>query len=256
MKKFIAALIVMVLVATAAAVTATAAGSFEYAHITASGNDPYANFVFHDGKSIDPDTVKWAAVKYRTITEKDNTGVQLIGQFYINPAAEPFIPVKYNHTQKWETIVVDMTTVSEKASSGSIWNSTRYTGTTAIRFDPLESNRDAEAADGEHDTAVVSDGDCIDIAWIAFFASEADAKAYDGTQDTPAAVLLPEDLAKGTGANAIGSVEVMTEAGADDTPVTPDEPGNTPDTSDAAVVAIAALGCVALAGIVVSKKVK
>ena len=45
------------------------------AHIVASGNDPYATFTFHDGKSIDPDTCKWAAIKYRTITEKDNTGV-------------------------------------------------------------------------------------------------------------------------------------------------------------------------------------
>lgn len=253
MKKIIALTAILVLILTAAAAAVSAADSFEYAHITASGNDPYATFNFHDGKSIDPDTVKWAAVKYRTITEKDNTGVQLIGQFYVNPAAEPFVPVKYNHTQKWEILVVDLTTVSEKASSGSIWDSTHYSAPSQIRFDPIESNRDAEAH-LDSDPAVVSNGDSIDIAWIAFFASEADAKAYDGSQNTPAALLLPEDLTKGIGANNMGSVEVKTESAASEQHGS-DTPAN-PATSDAAVVAISALACVALAGIVVAKRVK
>ncbi|MBR4979492.1 MAG: hypothetical protein IKX77_02960, partial [Clostridia bacterium] len=219
-------------------------------------NDPYANFSFHDGKAIDPDTVKWAKIKYRTITKTDNTGVELIGQFYVNPAAEPFIPVKYNHTQKWETLVVDLTSVSEKASSGSIWDSAHYSGKTQIRFDPMESNRDAEAQDGEHDVARVQDGDCIDIAWIAFFESEADAKAYDGTQDTPAVIILPEDLESYTPGNAIKSIELMEEEAKAEDPGQSgdDQPGETPATSDASVVAIATVACIALAGVVVAAK--
>lgn len=213
MKKITALLIAIVLIVPMLSVIhVSAAEEFTYAHIVASGNDPYGTVNFNpDGNntSIDPDVVKWAAVKYRTITETDNTGVQLIGQFYVNPAVEPFVPIKYNHTQQWEITVVDLTAVSEKTSLASAWNSAKYTGVDGIRFDPLESNRDAEAQDGEHDTAVVSSGDSIDIAFIAFFENEEDAKAYDGTQNTPYCIILPEDLEWYTGGNGIDMVEIV-----------------------------------------------
>lgn len=213
MKKLIAVIILATLMFTAIAVIpANAAEDFDYVHIVASGNDPYATIRFNaNGKNttIDPDTVKWAVIKYRTVTETDNTGVQLIGQFYILSAAEPFVPIKYNHTREWETLVVDLTSVSEKTQLASAWNSTKYTDKTGIRFDPLESNRDAEAATSESDTAVVSDGDSIDIAFIAFFDNEDDAKAYDGSQDTPYCIILPEDLEWYEGGNAIGEVEYV-----------------------------------------------
>lgn len=212
MKKFISIILVFVILAAIAALPTYAAEDFTYVHIVAGGNDPYATFRFNSsGKnaSIDPDVVKWAVVKYRTITETDNTGVQYIGQFYISPAAEPFIPIKYNHTQQWETIVVDLTSVSEKTSLASKWNTTSYTDLTSIRFDPLESNRDAELQQSESDTAVVSAGDSIDIAFIAFFDNEEDAKAYDGTQDTPYCIILPEDLEWYEAGNAIEDAEVI-----------------------------------------------
>ena len=217
MKKTLALLIVAVFVFAAfSAINASAAvkagEGVAFAHVVAMGNDPYAEFMFNpDGNhtTIDPDTVKWASVRYRTITETDNTGVQLIGQFYICSAAEPFIPIKYVHSGQWETIIVDMTSVSEKTALASKWNSKSYTDTSKIRFDPLESNRDAEAAQGESDTAVVSDGDSIDIAWIAFFESEEDAKAYDGTQNTPYCIILPEDLEWPGGTNNIADPEVI-----------------------------------------------
>ena len=214
MKKTFALLIVMSLLFAALSSMHVSAGeeSFEFAHFVATGNDPYASFTFNPGgnnTTIDPDTVKWASVKYRTITETDNTGVQLIGQLYISPAAEPFIPIKYVHSGQWETLIVDLTSVSDKTSLASKWNSASYTDKTSIRFDPLESNRDAELAQSESDTAVVSDGDSIDIAWIAFFESEEDAKAYDGTQNTPYCILLPEDFEWPSGGNNLPDPEVF-----------------------------------------------
>lgn len=212
MKKILAVLVIFVMLASAAAIPAWSAEEFPYVHIVASGNDPYASFNFSpDGNntSINPDTVKWACIKYRTVTETDTTGVQLIGQFYIMPAVEPFVPIKYNHTRQWETLVVDLTSVSEKTTLPSAWNSGKYTNTSAIRFDPLESNRDAEAQDGENDVARVSEGDSIDIAFIAFFENEEDAKAYDGTQDTPYCIILPDDLEWYNEGNAIEEVEVI-----------------------------------------------
>ena len=158
MKKIFAAILVFVMLAAVAAIPAYAAEDFPYAHIVASGNDPYAEFEFNSGgnnSSIDPDAVKWAAVKYRTVTETDSTGVQLIGQLYISPAVEPFIPLKYEHTRQWEILVVDLTSVSEKTELASKWDSKNYTANSKIRFDPLESNRDAEAQDGDNDVARV-----------------------------------------------------------------------------------------------------
>ncbi|MBO4423444.1 MAG: hypothetical protein J5879_08385 [Clostridia bacterium] len=263
MKKIIAVILFAALAVTAfATVSANAAGTFKYAHITASGNDPYATFTFSSEGAhteIDPETVKWAAIKYRTVTEKDNTGVQLKGQLYVNPAAEPFIPIVYNHTQKWETAIVDLTSVSTKTSLASIWDNSHYSGKTAIRFDPMEPDRDAEDQNNEHNVAVVEPDSVIDIAWIAFFENEADAKAYDGTQNTPYCILLPEDLTAGAGANSIGSVEVLEytegeEPAGEDPKAEDPTPASNPKTSDASVVAIAALACIALAGVVVASK--
>lgn len=212
MKKLSAIILVFVLLASVMIFPTYAAEDFDYVHIVAGGNDPYATFRFNtSGKntSIDPDTVKWATIKYRTVTETDNTGVQLIGQFYISPAVEPFIPIKYNHSGEWETLVVDLTSVSEKTSLASIWNSSKYSDKTSIRFDPLESNRDAELQQSESDNAVVSAGDSIDVAFIAFFDNEEDAKAYDGSQDTPYCIILPDDLEWYEAGNAIDDIEVI-----------------------------------------------
>ena len=268
MKKAVAILIIIMMAAAAfASLAVQAEEPAKYVHITASANDPYANVNFSpDGNhtEIDPDVVKWAAVKYRTVTEVDDTGVQLIGQFYINPAAEPFIPVKYDHTRKWETLVVDLTGVSQKTSLSSIWDGGHYTSKGAIRFDPLESNRDAEANEAGSDAAKVSEGDSIDIAWIAFFENEDDAKSYDGTQNTPYCIITPEELSQmpsAAGANGIASaviVEGKENAAPDNTETKAADPlpAANPKTTDASVVAVAALACVALAGVIttVAKK--
>ena len=237
MRKTSAVLLAALIIMSALFLTpVNAADDFPYARITASGNDPHGTFNFSpDGKndSIDPDTVKWASIKYRTITETDSTGVQLIGQFYIVPAMEPFVPIRYEHTQQWEITVVDLTSVSEKTSLSSVWNSTKYTNTDSIRFDPLESNRDAEAQSSATDEARVQDGDCIDIAFIAFFDNEEDAKAYDGTQDTPYCMILPDDLEWFTGNKSIGMVEVIDNSAPATDPVTTEADATEPDTSAA-----------------------
>ncbi len=170
----------------------------EYVAFFALGNDPYATFAFSkDGKNdeIDPDTVTWAAIRYRTVTKEDNNGNPLTGQFYISPAAEPFVPIVWNHTEKWETVIVDMTSVREGTELVSKWNSSSYTSTTTIRFDPMESLRDAEAAQNELDDNIVLEDSEIDIAWIAFFETKEEAEAFDGKDMTaPYCVLTVLEL--------------------------------------------------------------
>ena len=257
MKKLIAIAVVIIMAVSAFAAVAQAADTLEYVHFVAGGNDPYANFTFANGAKIDPDTVKWAAIKYRTITEVDNTGVQLKGQLYVNPAAEPFIPIEYKHTQKWEVAVIDLTSVSSKTTLSSIWDSSHYTGTTAIRFDPMEPDRDAEDQNNEHNVAEVEADSAIDVAWIAFFENEADAKAFDGSQNTYACILDAAALSAPSGGNNIRTSEIAEEEAKAEDPNQggDDEPAN-PSTSDASVVAIASVACIALAGIVVAAKGK
>jgi len=190
MKKFLALAIVAVMTVALFAVGVQAADDFPYAHFVADGNDPCTGVTFSGAHTaMDPDAVKWAAIKYRTVTEKDSSGTALTGQIYVQPAQEPCVPINYVHSQSWETLVLDL-------SGCAAWNSEKYTQTGSFRFDFLQGN-------------TVQKGDSIDIAWIAFFENEADAKAYDGTQDTPYCVSAPSDLAAKAGTNALQSVEVV-----------------------------------------------
>ena len=176
----------------------------EYVRFTAEGNDPYANFSFSkEGNNfkIDPDTVLWAAIRYKTGSQYDSTGVEYTAQFYINPAAEPCIPIHYNFSGTWETAIIDMKSVSEVTEMESKWDSTSYTATSSIRFDPLEPDRDPENTAGDSSSGQVNSGDYIDIAWIAFFEKEEDAKAYTGKESTPYCILDVESLMSLNGAN-------------------------------------------------------
>jgi len=189
MKKFLALAIVAVMTVALFAVGAQAE-DFSYAHFVASGDDPCSGVTFSGAHTnMDPDAVKWAAIKYRTVSEKDSGGAALTGQIYVQPAQEPCVKVEYNHTQNWETLVLDL-------SGCAAWNSEKYTQTNSIRFDFLQGNK-------------VQDGDSIDIAWIAFFENEADAKAYNGTQDTPYCVSTPTELAAKAGTNQVKSIDVV-----------------------------------------------
>ncbi|MBQ2306116.1 MAG: PT domain-containing protein [Clostridia bacterium] len=206
LKKFsFAVAVVMVVTMLFASLPAFAAEeTFKCVRFTAQGNDPYASFTFSSaGKNdrINPDTVTWAAIRYKTGSQYDSTGVEYTAQFYINPAAEPCVPIRYNFTGNWETAIIDLTSVSESTELDSIWNSDSYTAVKSIRFDPLEPDRDSE--DTSQDTArgQVNSGDYIDVAWIAFFEKEDDAKAYTGKEDTPYCLLDVDSMMELNGAN-------------------------------------------------------
>ena len=170
----------------------------EFARFVATGNDPYGTFIFKDldgdNVVIDPDDVLWAAVRYRTISQYDTTGVEFGGQLYVVPPAEPFIPVTYVHSGQWETAIVNLTSVSSKTELDSKWDSISYGSKDRIRFDPLEPDRDAEADEQEGTSGKVKKGDSIDIAWIAFFEDEYSARAYSGRERTPVAILNADAL--------------------------------------------------------------
>ena len=205
-KKFsIFVAIVMVITMIGASFTAFAdEEEFNCVRFTALGNDPYSTFTFSNegnNKRIDPDTVTWAAIRYKTGSQYDSTGVEYTAQFYICPAAEPCIPVRYNFSGNWETAIVDMTSVSSVTELDSKWNSDTYTATGTIRFDPLEPDRDPENTAGDASSGQVNADDYIDIAWIAFFTSEADAKAYTGKEDTPYCLLDTDSLLTLNGQN-------------------------------------------------------
>lgn len=242
MKKFF-----VLTIALAMLLSIASFADFDYAHYVADNNDPYTTYKFDE--TIDTSKVTWAAIKYRTVTKTDSTGVDLIGQIYIDPAAEPFCPVKWNHTQEWETIVVDLTSVSEKTTMTEKWTGSAGTG---FRLDPMESNRDAEANVGtDLDDAKVQAGDSIDIAYIAFFETEAAAKAFDGTNGA-VALFTAEDLAV-TGERF--TAEVMTEKEAAPAPeVTPEAPSTgAAQTADMVSLSVAA-AVLALGAVVISKK--
>ncbi len=195
----------------------------EYARFTAKGNDPYGTLRFSSkGKntSINPDTVTWAAIRYRTDAQYDSTGVEYTGQFYISPASEPCIPIKYTFSNKWETTVVDMTSVNESTYLDSKWESGSYTATTTIRFDPLEPDRDSEDTSQDDVNGQVLSGDFIDVAWIAFFEKEEDARAYTGVEDTPYCIC---DLESFKGLSSVNNLGVTAIVGgeAEATPVPP-----------------------------------
>ncbi len=176
----------------------------EYVRFVATGNDPYGTFHFKlDGENttIDPDYVVWAAIRYRTVSQYDTSGTEFTAQFYVMPEREPCVPIRYNFTGQWETAIVDLTQVSEKTDFDSLWDAANYINVDIIRFDPLEPDRDSEDTSHDADSGKVKKGDCIDIAWIAFFESEYDARTYTGRENTPAAILDPDSLTQITNPN-------------------------------------------------------
>ena len=70
----------------------------EYVRFIGGGFDPYASFEFSSNgqnDEIDPDAVRWAAIRHRTSARYNENNVEYIAQFYVIPAAEPFIPAHY-----------------------------------------------------------------------------------------------------------------------------------------------------------------
>ncbi|MBP5633131.1 MAG: hypothetical protein J6Y21_10270 [Clostridia bacterium] len=189
----------------------------KYARFIALGNDPYATFKFSaSGKNtnIDPETVVWAAIRYRTESQYDSTGVEYKAQFYVNPANEPCVPVTYKFTKNWETSIIDCTATNEDTSLDSKWNSGGYTSTGEVRFDPLEPDRDSEDTSQDEVNGQVQKDDYIDVAWIAFFEKKEDAEAYTGVEDTPYCILDLSSFRNPAGAHNL-KIKIQSDNGED-----------------------------------------
>ncbi len=127
----------------------------DYVTFRALNNDPYV----HLRKSTATITDKFILIKYRTTSSVN-------GQIYFK-SAEPSVMINWNGNGEWNTVIVDAT------AAGANW-----TNKTIFRFDPLQS----------HQTDLLS---CtIDVEYIGFFSSEADAIQYE--QEREAEKELPE----------------------------------------------------------------
>ena len=127
-----------------------------YVTFTATGDDPY--FKFGDahapeGKGTD---LAYAVIKYRTTAKIGK------GEFFTNRSGGAHwgdggthVEWTYKTDGEWHAVVIDCTSAWGKAA-----NETLY----AFRLDPLASGAKA--------------GDTIDIAFIRFYASEDDARAF------------------------------------------------------------------------------
>ena len=247
MKKIITMLIAMAVVVSLAAgllpavyaagsTDTTGAGSTdnstdpEFVRFIGDGFDPYASFDFSENgenDTIDPDTVRWAAIRYRTAAQYNEDNVEYISQFYVYPPAEPFIPVHYVYSGQWETVIVDMTSVAALYGRETIWDSGHYSSTRTIRLDPLEPDRDAANFDDSTGRGKVIEGDYIDIAWIAFFEKEEDAKAYTGAENTPYCLLDADSLSEPFSIHNLKAEYISNKQ----TPETTAEPGEVSDSS-------------------------
>ncbi|MBQ3178868.1 MAG: hypothetical protein IJB52_13695 [Clostridia bacterium] len=247
MKKFLVMVMTVVMIATLAVAAMAETIEFDYVRYTAAGNDPYGSFEFG---AIDRAVTKWAVIKYRTVTEKDSTGAAIRGQLYAK-GAEPHVLINWNHTQQWETIVLDLTSTFDNGATPEIWTTTTET---TFRFDMMESNRDAVANDSA-DPAVIEEGAQIDIAYIAFYNSEADAKAETNAVVTLGADELAIESDRFTAEVLTEVIELPdpepeTEA---ETVAEVVEAPAAPQTFDAGIIAAVA-AVVAAAGYAVSKK--
>ena len=167
-----------------------------FARITSAGDDPWIMITPVPTTKVEN---KYATFKYRT-SSTVTLGIEVyteIAEPHASAGADAF-----QNDGQWHTAVIDLSTAQDQWK-GNI-----------SRIDPMNA-------------AGLPAGEVIDIAWVAIFADENDAKAYTGPNEgEPAA---PSD-----------------------NPTPADNPG----TADASVIAIAAVACVALAGVVVAKKVR
>ena len=104
MKKVLSLLIVLALAMTLAAGSLTTAFAAdtnttgaestdpEYVRFIGGGFDPYASFEFStngQNDEIDPDIVRWAAIRHRTAARYNGDNVEYIAQFYVRTTSIP-----------------------------------------------------------------------------------------------------------------------------------------------------------------------
>ena len=127
-----------------------------YVKVTSTGDDPW--ICIKPVPAVGADN-KYATIKYRT-TSTASKGIEVYTEI-----DEPHATTTetLNTDGKWHTIVIDLSTAGDK------WKG---------NFSRLDMMNGAPLPAGE----------VIDIAWIALFANEADAKAYkgpSGSSETP-----------------------------------------------------------------------
>ena len=128
---------------------------------TAKGDDPYFKFGDEFNPTGKGTELAFAVIRYRT------TAAIGKGEFFTNRsggaqwgADGTHVEWSYNTDGQWHCVVVDCTSAWGKAA-----NETLY----AFRFDPLASGATA--------------GDSIDVAYIRFFQSEDNARAFAAAED-------------------------------------------------------------------------
>lgn len=142
-----------------------------YVTFTATGDDPY--FRFDDGAEPTPFSQKlaYAVIRYRT------TATIGQGEFFTNRQSGPqwggdrtHVSWDYVPDGEWRAVVVDCT---------SAWGGVTGDRLYAFRFDPLASGAKV--------------GDSIDVSFIRFFASRAEADALVSELVEDGSVLPPPD---------------------------------------------------------------
>ena len=81
MKKIIVFAIILAITAAALMLNVTVSAeedNFNFARIFASGGDPYLYVHFSGGKSIDPDSTQWTAIKYRSGAKNDGAVIDVV----------------------------------------------------------------------------------------------------------------------------------------------------------------------------------
>lgn len=174
-------------------------GAESFYHIfTATGGDPHVSMDF---SADDVSQVFW--VKARVLNKSYATAIELFGATDGRGLAGPectHIDILPN-SDVWQTVIVDIpasnivTVNTYKAVDPLI--ETYWSGTLDwIRLDAMWSEGD----DGADSGGSMVDGEQIYIDYIAFFATEADAIAYVGTEEQTAAPAAEEAADNGSAA--------------------------------------------------------
>lgn len=127
-----------------------------YVTFTATGDDPYFKFGDAHAPAGNGTDLAYVVIKYRTTAKIGK------GEFFTNRSGGAHwgdggthVDWTYKTDGEWHAVVIDCTSAWGKAAGETLY---------AFRFDPLASGAKA--------------GDSIDVAFIRFYASEDDARAF------------------------------------------------------------------------------
>lgn len=216
----------------------------DFYHIfTATGGDPFVSMDF----TID-DVTKIFWVKARVLNKSYATAIELFASCDGKSLAGPectHIDILPNSTE-WQTVIVNIpasniATVNTYKAVDPLTETYWAGAVDWIRLDPMWSEGD----DGADSGGSMVDGQQIYIDYIAFFASEADAKAYVSPEEQKTA-----DAA----AAATPAAEAETAATSADTAAATDVAPAAAQTSDIASIAVIAAVLAFGTAYIVSKK--